>query len=41
MSMPADEVSPDNAAVMIGQSVFGRPLNAGYEARIFPLTSIK
>src|SRR5436309_4226169 len=37
MSMPADGAAPDNADVMIGQSPFGRPGNAGDEARIFPL----
>src|SRR3954453_14387020 len=41
MSMPADGVFPDNAEAMIGQSPFGRPGNAGDEARIFPLESIR
>src|SRR4029450_12621258 len=40
MSMPADGAFPDNADVMIGQSPFGRPGNAGDEARIFPFASI-
>jgi hypothetical protein len=41
MSMPADGAFPDNAEAMIGQSPLGRPGNAGDEARIFPLASIK
>ena len=34
-------LGPDNAEAMIGQSLFGRPANAGDEARIFPLESIR
>jgi hypothetical protein len=41
MSMPADGDSPDKADLMIGQSLFGCPLNAGDAARTFPSASIK